>query len=295
MNSFFKYLFGLTAISICLAIILYTLVLVFFHEYHKRSKVDVSNSTANVVFFGSSRCVNTVVPSVFDSVAGTDSYNMGWAASGPREIYAAVKLYLAKNYPPKYALLQLDLSHDITSPSDLARQSLLKYYFTSEIEDYYDDSIKNQMCIPLLPNILNRDFGWREVLKTIVRNRDASNVLNGYAPIYGELGSESFHQNLHDSEFAGNEENTWTLKSIQLLQNNGVQVILFTAPYYNYSHSEIFNRLEMYDLPYFNLSNSILRLEYFSDHSHVNDSGAHFFTDSLARRFQTYIQNKGNK
>lgn len=289
MKSFLKYLSSLTFISICLAILLYSLALVFFHEYHKRSKVDVSNSKANVVFFGSSRCVNTVIPDVFDSIAGTDSYNMGWAAAGPREIYAAVKLYLKRNTSPKFAFIQVDLSHDITSPSDLAKQSLLKYYFTGEIEDYFDDSIKMQMCMPLLPNILNRDFGWREILKTLVVNKNVTAALRGYSPIYGELQLEEMNQNTFGLENIADQQNIWISKSIELLQKSGVEVFLFTSPYFNFSQKAKLNNLKVYNLTYFNFSNSISSGEYFKDYSHVNNAGARLLTDSLAERFKSFI------
>ena len=76
-----------------LGIILDKAIFEFFFRYHKRTKLDIQGLKKEIVFFGSSRCIHHIDPSIVDSICVTKSYNMGWAASNPREIYAAIKIY----------------------------------------------------------------------------------------------------------------------------------------------------------------------------------------------------------
>jgi hypothetical protein len=285
MMQFFKFILKLIALTIGLSIVVYIGLIFFFHDYHKRGKTDKRGLQAEVVFFGSSRCVNTVVPSVFDSIAGTNSYNMGWAASGPREIYAAVSLYLRNNALPRVVFIQLDLNHDVVDPSDLAQQGLLKYYFTDEIPLYYTEEIKNEMRVPLLANALQRDFGWREIVKTLIRNHAVSDESKGYAKVEEVIDLSRKLELTEVSNSFASQENPWIRRSISLLNEQGVDVFVFTSPYYSSQPTDKLDRLHLYSLPYFNLSKCIANPEMFSDVSHLNHSGSLVFTDSLARRY----------
>jgi hypothetical protein len=255
----------------------------FFYNVHHRSKPDVRGVDSEVVFFGSSRCVNTIVPDDFYKLSGYSSYNMGWAASNPREIYAAIKIFLKNNKHPKFICIQVDAEHSLIEEDNLAKQSLLKYYNKGIIDEYFSDKTNFEMAIPLYSSMINRDFGWREMLKTFFSNRYPEN--GGYAPINNII------ENPHDitpqkiSNTLFNNKSVWIQKSIQICMDKNINVVLFTSPYFKLENPESFNKLEMYDITYWNFSNSITEYKYFSDPSHLNDVGARLFTKQLANSF----------
>jgi hypothetical protein len=291
MKQFFKFVLKLIVLTISLSTIVYIGLIFFFHEYHKRGKTDKRGLKVDVVFFGSSRCFNTIIPSRFDSIVGLKSYNMGVVAVQPREIYAMVNLYILNNYVPKYAFIQVDLKHDLVKVSELSKQHFLKYYFSQEIPaNYYDDYTAHQMWIPLLPNALNREFGWREIIKSIFRNLPISEEMGGYFPISGVLQFDKEVEFIEVPDSFGMSPNTWIQQSIELLEKKGVKVILFTAPYYTLQPTDKLERLGLYELPYINCSKCISNSEMFSDVSHINHKGALVFTDSIAHRFLEMIR-----
>lgn len=253
-----------------------------FINYHKRSKTDIKNQKANVVFFGSSRCVHHIVPSLYDSLNSTTSFNMGWAASDPREIYAAVKLYLKFNEVPKKIFLQLDLEAEKTGVDELATQGLIKHFHRNLIDDYYTEEQNLKYQWPLYPNMFYRDYSWRELLKTVFKNQDRTQN-KGYIPLYRTFKNniKSEDSNSVPIQFM-EKENPWILKTIELCKSNGIQVTLFTSPYFKVLYPERFSRFSKYNCCYFNLSKSLSDSIYFSDNSHLSHLGAREFTKILS-------------
>jgi hypothetical protein len=282
MKLFLKKILGIFFSIIIIAFITDSLINLFFRNYHQRSKPDVKNQNVNIVFFGSSRCVHHIIPSLYDSLNSTKSFNMGWAASYPREIYAAVKLYLHFNKPPQKIILQLDLEAENTGTDALATQSLIKHFNQHLIDDYFTSEQNFNYKIPLYACTNYRDYSWREILKTIFRNKPQT-IDQGYIPIKREFQKD----NLKDIppnvplKFLATK-NIWVIKTIELCKKNGIGVTLFTAPYYQIGFSERFNKFSQYNCPYFNLSKTLKDSRYFSDNSHLNNLGATLFTQILS-------------
>lgn len=282
MKHFLLKILGIVIWTIITAILVDKIIDIAFIHYHQRSKPDVKNQNANVVFFGSSRCVHNIIPSLFDSLNSTSSFNMGWAASDPREIYAAVQLYIKFNEVPQRIILQLDLEAENTDVDQLATQSLIKHFNQGLIDNYYTTDQKIKYEIPLYPSIFYRDYSWRELLKSIFKNNQQTQN-QGYIPIL-----EQFHQNTQHnkpisvpSDFQ-KKQNPWIVKTLKLCEKKGIKVTLFTSPYYQVLSPDRFNRFKQYKSRYFNLSTSIRDSNLFSDNSHINHLGARFFTKILS-------------
>ena len=282
MKLFLKKILGILISIIIIAFITDSLINLFFRNYHQRSKPDVKNQNVNVVFFGSSRCVHHIIPSIYDSLNSTASFNMGWAASDSREIYAAVKLYLHFNKKPQKIILQLDLEAENTGTDALATQSLIKHFNQHLIDDYFTSEQNIKYKIPLYASVKYRDYSWREILKTIFRNKPQ--ILDqGYIPIKREFQTNNrkdIPTNVPLKFLA--KKNIWVIKTIELCKKNGIGITLFTAPYYQINFSERFNNFRQYNCPYFNLSKTIKDSRYYSDNSHLNNFGAILFTQILS-------------
>ncbi len=281
MLKFVKHIVCVLVVTVLFAFVIDKGIFEFFYKVHKRTKLDITGLKKDVVFFGSSRCIHHVNPVIIDSLCHTNSFNMGWAASNPREIYAAVKIYLARNSKPKLICIQVDMEHDDTTEDELARQSLLKFYGKDKVEDYYSVGLKNEMNIPLLPSILYRDFGWREISKIAIKNHyDINN--EGFTPLFG---NKTFA--VKDIEINRKSllvPNPWISKTIELCNKNNINTILFTAPIYNLKNGFRFNNIaNLYKCKYYNYSDSLQNKSLFFDQTHLNENGARCFSLKLAR------------
>jgi hypothetical protein len=152
-------------IVIILSLLIDHYVFEFFYVFHKRSKIgNVSGKNYDVLFLGNSRCANSVIPSVFSSQIGLSSFNLGWAAANPRELYAALKIYLSRNTTPAYVFIQIDKNGFDTGVSKLAIQPLLKYYNRNVIDEYFP------------PELLLRSGTYNTFLRLIVTLRPSLSV-----------------------------------------------------------------------------------------------------------------------
>jgi hypothetical protein len=283
MVKFFKHIFIILVVIIIIAFVVDKCIFEFFFRYHKRTKLDVTGLSKEVVFFGSSRCIHHVNPKIIDSLSKTTSYNMGWAASNPREIYAALKIYLSRNNAPKLVCIQLDMEHDDTTEDDLARQSLLKFYGKNMIDDYFSENLQNNIKIPMLASIKYRDFGWREILKTMFNNLNKSNQNLGFEPIV----ANGFNDKSNSFKIIGKgnllNQNKWISKSIALCRSKNIKVLLFTTPIFKMSNGFFFERLyNLYEIEYFNDVDSLGDKRYFFDQTHLNSIGADEYSKILA-------------
>lgn len=281
MIRFFKHITIIFIITLLCSFVIDKGIFEFFYQYHKRAKLDVQGLNKDVVFFGSSRCIHHVNPRIIDSICHVSSYNMGWAAANPREIYAAIKIYLTKNRKPKLICIQLDLEHDDTTEDCLARQSLLKFYGKGILDDYYSEQLNNELKIPLYASIKYRDFGWREMLKTIFNNSNVSQNNLGYIPML----TNKFHGDMKvfNIHLLFDKKNSWIAKSIEICLKNNIRVFLFTSPICSKKMVAKFDNLgKMYNVDYYNWSNYFRdNISYFSDKTHLNSNGADNFTKEL--------------
>ncbi len=282
MKNFIKKVFYLLAIFSISVFIIDGLIFKFYYSIHKRTKVDIYNNSSDVVFFGSSRCVNTVIPEIFSNETGLSSFNMGWASSSLREVYAGVKIYLLRNQTPKYIYVQIDKNSLDTGISKLASQSLLKFFKRGIVNEYFTDELTSKLSIPLYASIFYRDFGWREMLKTFIRNENSSFLNQGYAKVNGTMNTNDL--NIQKFKFFPSEyiRNKWLKEIVSICEQKKIKLVLFTAPYFNCSNSIDTMRVIKYPgFKFINLSDLLVNPKMFKDSDHVNDFGANEFSRKL--------------
>ena len=163
---------------------------------------------------------------------------------------------------------------------------MFKFYKQGIIDEYFKPEIKKELNVPLLPSILYRDYGWREILKTIVRNKNSTEKNNGFAENYGYIKEKGINskstKNELEKEF---NKNYWINKTIDICKNNNIQLILFTSPYFQNTNFQNFENFNKYNLVYFNLSSSLNQEQFFSDNEHLNLNGAKIFTNIISKEF----------
>jgi hypothetical protein len=293
-----RFLKGIAVIFFLSGVSIYFLSLgvkLFYREIHKRNKTDISGQKFDVVFLGSSRTIHHINAELFSGLTEKSSLNMGWAACNPSEIYAATKIYLSQNKKPEIIAIQLDLEHNLVEIDELAKQSLLKYTGLGIVDDYFSEELKIKSKVPLLLNSTNRDYGWREVLKTVFKNNlysDPSSKKFGYVPIIDNHYKEAPNEAERQIEKLVCKKNIWIEKTVQFCKSQGIKVVLFVSPYYTNSDPEQFNYFSVYGCPSFNLSNLLSQKSFFRDQSHLNEKGADSFTRVFADSFNNLMSRK---
>jgi len=286
MKKFLRLLF-LSFLSIssilCLTHLLFS---IFFSQIHKRFKSDVSNQKADIVFFGSSRTANHIIPAVFDSISSTRSINMGVPGSMPIDINAQFKLYLKSNSAPKLIFLQIDHTEDSLQPSQLLIPQFSKYLENPELFNYRQNLSKKLIYIPLYKNIKFSLISWREILKTFFRNNSPINRCSGFSPIESKRHPNPFIKSpnyLIDSR----RLNPYIQEIISICQTRKISIYLFTAPYFNLENPANFDNFKKYKVPYLNFSGSEFDNLKFSNRDHLNQSGAWRLSIQLAQEYKS--------
>lgn len=274
MKPFVRFLFVSIFLFVIIAFVSDVLITAALSKFHKRSKISLEQLDYDVVYFGSSRAIHHFHTPILNESLESSHFNMGWAAVNPREIYAAVSIYLKKNRKPRTIIIQLDNEQNDTTIDALAKQDVLRVFPCYKSLDYLDENLKFEHKFPLLTFVKNRDLGWREWLKMAFKND---------APIrdYGYVGL-GIKNNFRSSAVVDTAQvmvkNRWIEMAINECKNYSINVVLLTTPYFRIAKSENFNALKFYSVPYYNFSDSLNSRIFYTDNSHLNALGADSFT-----------------
>jgi hypothetical protein len=151
------------------------------------------------------------------------------------------------------------------------------------IDDYFSDNLQNDIKIPLLASIKYRDFGWREIFKTMFNNLNKSNQNQGFEPIIANGFNDKSISFKAIGKGALLNKNKWISKSIALCSSKNIKVLLLTTPIFNLNNGFSFERIHnLYEIEYFNDVDSLCNRRYFSDQTHLNSFGANKYSKILA-------------
>ncbi|MEO6304234.1 MAG: hypothetical protein ABIP51_13800, partial [Bacteroidia bacterium] len=76
--------------------------------YGKYTTAFLKENNFNVLFLGSSRAEMHYDTKLFDSLTGSNSFNLSLAGANPQVAYAALKTYLVKSKAPKHLIYEID-------------------------------------------------------------------------------------------------------------------------------------------------------------------------------------------
>jgi len=77
--------------------------------FEKYNTIFLKKNLYDVLFLGSSRAETHFDPSVFDSLTGFNSYNLGVTGGTPRIAYSVLRAYCSASALPKYIIFDVDL------------------------------------------------------------------------------------------------------------------------------------------------------------------------------------------
>jgi hypothetical protein len=254
----------------------------FFDKYHARFKTDDIKQNAEILILGSSRVFHNIDCKLLTEITNKRCYNLGFDGALPKDIYAAMQLYLSQNTCPKLILIQVDHHSKDTGSRSLSKVNFFKnkLLFDPVLKKYFEPDDLVFRYIPLFYNLKYPALSWREIYKTILLQNKKSFDKYGFKPINTKYTSIK----KHDIYNVSNEwqENKWLLEIENILRVKNTKIVYFTAPYLDkvdLTYNENSNRM------YWNFSELFKgEAKFFVDDIHLNEKGANYFTNELSTK-----------
>ena len=260
-----------------------------------RTTYSFEKTREDILIFGSSRATHHYIPDVFEKELGQSAYNVGKDGEVIFYHYCVLQSVL-KRYTPKMIVLDFhnsDLQKDERGYDRLS--ILLPYYKTHPevraIADLKSPFEKWKLCSSIYPfnsSIFSIAVGNAQF------NKNRREEQKGYLPIYkvwnspiepdpeeAEKGVDSVKSKLFESfikDCVDRKIKLFVVKSPTYVKQIG------TDPYV----AEAKKITAQYNVPFWDYSNDSVFIvdngKYFSDRSHMNNTGAQLFTTTLIKR-----------
>ncbi|UAB81212.1 hypothetical protein INR76_00200 [Marixanthomonas sp. SCSIO 43207] len=242
---------------------------------------DMESVSLDYAVFGNSRANYSINPDIIYDKTGKEGLNFGINASGPFEVYLTIKEFL-KKHSTERIFVQVDYTFYQTTPDDVGQLSWIPYLKEKQIIQEFKKSEPHYTYLYYVPfyRYLKYDsrVGFRNMALSFIRK--PPNFLNnrGYLEREGNLKNDEYYEYTLQAK-----SNPYINKITELCKNNNIDIVYFTAPIYK--PSETFSALENNLSNYYDLSESINKKKYFSDHTHLNTAGAMLFTNKFIEMF----------
>lgn len=244
----------------------------------------VDKTTADIVLFGSSRCVHHYDPRIVADSLGMSCYNAGRDGNGILLMYSYYSM-MSKRYQPK--LIIYDLSEFDVVVDDNAK-------YLEWLRQFYDrPGVDSVVCA------INPDERYKMLCRTYRYNGKGLQILSdairpmqqdimGYKPLYGTMAYEPRKVVSPTSAQKSLDplKKKYLVKFIEGCKKNGTKLVFVVSPSYcdklllPYC-SSITELCRQYGVPFFyHEADSAFfgNKEYFIDSSHLNNVGAEEFT-----------------
>ena len=262
----------------------------FGHSLQRFREIENKDSL-DILFVGSSHCYQSFDPRIFKQY-GFGTFNIGSTAQTPLNSYFLLKKYLGKVKPKviimELSYLTLSNSNGIESLYDLA----VNIPISTEIIEMGIATKSFDAYRLLLSNYLSR------IMRPLaaVKQQDSPNInyiSNGYVENIGTKNIKREFKNTRVIEL-DNRLLSYLEKTIEVIKNNGIELIFVTQPLPKEllntinNYQEISDLLESYcitrEVKYHDYNKSGLKLDlnrHFYDRDHLNSEGVKVFNEYL--------------
>lgn len=279
MKTFVYKLLAYIAVLIATLFILdYVYTASYYNPVNPRSKTSwvmsfKSKDTLDYALFGSSRCLNSINPTIINKKLGTNGLNLAYAACNPFEIKLSIKTLLKKQ-PVKRIFIQMDYSFNNTEPDPIAKvewMPFLKEDYVFEAFKVYDKDYRYLRHIPFYRYMkYDGKIGIRDFILSYTKE-SIKNKNYGYDPLNGSLKKAEVSKSKLKAI-----ENPHLKEIIAFCETSDIQLEFFTAPIYAFEGKNTV--LEKMLPNYSDFTNVFKDPNKFQDKLHINDEGATEFT-----------------
>lgn len=246
------------------------------------------NMKADVLLFGSSRCIHHYVPSILEDSLGMSVYNCGLDGNGILYQYSRLRMILNR-YIPKVIVYDIFTSFDIEEGDNTKYLGWQKRYYdipgVSEVFDEINPFEKYKLCSQLYR--YNGSFV-QMLSDNIHPIQEADGA--GYKPVRYTMDYEPEQNDNVPTAIPWDPlKKKYFEKFYQLCKENGIVFIAAYSPLYKAKNSLGYTAITDFchqnDIPLLdNYNNPIFseNRDYFGDVSHLNDTGALKYTNYIA-------------
>lgn len=290
MKKFLKYIFKITISLLLLAVLLdvaYTFVIKKSIPRNKiRYAMSLKNKHYDVLFLGSSRVENSIVTSMFRTHNIT-ILNMGLEGATLGDNWLMMSLLKNNNITFDKVFVQLDYLYNTTENhfSERSLSNLLPLIRNEKVTPFLkkaDKNFKLDYYVPFYRYLANSyTIGFREFVSSLLQKKPRIAFVDGYIPKFGT-------SKLKESELPKEivDYSTSYHKINKLCLEMGIKPIYFMAPYCSKMKDNNFvKKLDSVVDNFYDYSKSIKNDNLFSNCGHLNDKGAHKFTEMMLKDF----------
>ena len=241
-------------------------------------------SNEDVLVFGSSRAKHHYVPDVIEDSLHMTCYNTGEDGNGIILCYGFLKM-ITERYNPKLIIYDVT-GFDMYEDDNMKYLDLMKPFYYEKGIDSIFWSVEPKTRIMMLSNLYRYNTTCLRVLGNFIH--PMSNYPKGYLPLHKTMDYEPEIK-------VENEKVIDTLKIhyferfIRLAQNKGIPLVCCSSPYYkalkdDNNYEPVKHLCVQYDIPflyYGAMAGISTKKSYFTDRTHLNDTGARSYTSKL--------------
>lgn len=273
-------------------------------RYFKTNYI-LNKSNEDIIIIGSSRAETNYNSSVISKITGMSCWNAGRGGQGLL-YFLAVEQEIIKRYSPKYMVFNMDLDA-LSGPIDYDNMSILRPFAKNHREIFLLLSRRNQIeRFKLLSNIYSYNSTLFYFFRPFfVKNKDGKPIDNGWKPRHGMISASMISKTPRSSgsifyRKLNLEKQIILNKIIDLAKTRNIQIIFIFSPDFFPVEKEtatltylkgigLKNKIKVLDLS--NETSLLKKQEYFYDSNHLNDSGATYFSEILAKQIIMQVQN----
>lgn len=259
-------------------------------DYHLTYSID--STTADVIILGSSRASRHYIPDIIEDSLNLTCFNTGLDGNYLLNSCAIFKSIITRYYPK---IVIFDLNPDelfVGTEGYDQLSSLLPYYRTKkEIRSIVNLKSKFERI-----KLISRIYPFNSTMLAIAEGNllhEDIQILKGYLPLSGCLIDTTLIK-IHEPDEKLDSNKIEALKVLALESKaHGIRLIFIQSPryadVYQKTSISLLNELtNNYDAEFWNYVDTpmLRKPEYFKDRPHMNDSGAHKFTITVAKRLK---------
>lgn len=279
--------FTLYILKIVVAVVIMMVVLdVVYTKIHTESRVPrnkvqylqkLQNKNFDYIFLGSSRVLNGVNEKLFTN---QKVLNLGMLGQTLSETKLMLDLLYEYKITAEKILIQIDGDSGIEKESTLSTNVFIPYLDNEKVASHF----KEKGYDPLLIHVpfarymkYGHKFGIREAFMKVL-NRQSSESF-GFSALHESSSEEIIPYRFHQNKIPTNKQ---LQKLINTGNNYDMNILFFTAPYYDVGNEKIFENIKS-EFNIFDYVNLIKDKSYFYDPIHVNIKGSEKLTKAIIR------------
>ena len=290
MKQFLLFTLKISALLLLVMVLLDVFYTAIYLQSNSRTKIDYLYNTKNknfdVVFLGSSRVNNHLVPKIFND-NGYKTFNFGMTRSRLEESALMLQLMVERNYKIKNLILQIDLNINTNDHSEAIRSLFMPYLHQSEIIRNYYKNIPEYNQLLYIPFYRYMHYDTK-----VGGTKDE--------PIPINLENDGFHALTKDQRpmIAADLSKYYPKKNIgyeqikTICKKNNINLIAITTPMcMSTINRDYFNHIRSVYPEIYNFENAVTDDNYFATCGHMNEKGAIAFTKIIFNAFFKPKQN----